>query len=57
MPPTLQAFRRQCPNDKNFVLEQVPSLRPNIITEDAGHILRALCEGWEKWFTRGERTK
>jgi hypothetical protein len=39
MPPTLQAFRRQFPNDKNFVLGRVPSLRPNIITEDAGHIL------------------
>ena len=25
MPPTLQAFRRQCPNDKNFVLGRCPA--------------------------------
>jgi hypothetical protein len=47
MPPTLQAFRRQYPNEKNFVRGWMPSLRPNIITEGAGHIHRALCEGWE----------
>jgi hypothetical protein len=34
MPPTLQAFRRQYPNDKNFVRGRVPSLRPNIITKE-----------------------
>jgi hypothetical protein len=45
MPPTLQAFRRQYPSDNNVVLGRVPSLRPNIITEDAATSFTHFAKG------------